>query len=391
MPTSPTLPRFLLLYGAMFSAFGVASPFLPGLMEQHGLSPGTLAVVLAAGTAVRLLSGPFGGRLADRAGRPSAVLAGFAAASAIVACGYAPARGLLPLLLVSVVHAGVLAPLTPISDALALGSADGKKGFEYGWVRGAGSAAFIGGTLASAWFANWAGLGVIVWLNAGLLAATALAALLVPNTVSGTRVTRLPADKVSPWVLLRLPLFGRMMIVASLIGASHALHDGFGVIRWRAAGLTDGQSGLLWSMSVGGEVLVFFLLGRRLLERIGPANALTLSAIAGVIRWCVAARTAWFPAMALTEPLHGFTFALLHLACMDMIARVVPVQLAATAQAFYGTIALGVGGAAMTLASGPLYDFFGAGAFWAMAALCAAALPLARTLGTLPPAPASTA
>jgi MFS_1 like family len=51
------------------------------------------------------------------------------------------------------------------------------------------------------------------------------------------------------------------------------------------------------------------------------------------------------------EPLHGLTFALLHLACMAVIARTVPSRFAATAQAIYGT--------------------------WVMAVLCAAALPLA--------------
>jgi PPP family 3-phenylpropionic acid transporter len=34
----------------------------------------------------------------------------------------------------------------------------------------------------------------------------------------------------------------------------------------------------------------------------------------------------------------------------------------------------------LTLASGPLYGRFGAGGFWAMAALCALAIPLALTL-----------
>ena len=71
------------------------------------------------------------------------------------------------------------------------------------------------------------------------------------------------------------------------------------------------------------------------------------------------------------------TFALLHLACLDVMSRVVPASLAATAQAFYGTVAMGVAAAAVTLASGPLYEHFGPAAFWAMAALCGAVLPLA--------------
>jgi PPP family 3-phenylpropionic acid transporter len=65
---------------------------------------------------------------------------------------------------------------------------------------------------------------------------------------------------------------------------------------------------------------------------------------------------------------------------MRLMLRLVPAHLAATAQAFYGTVAVGAMTAALTLASGPLYQRFGATAFWLMAALCAGALPLARGL-----------
>lgn len=81
----PALPRFLLFYAALFAAFGVASPFLPGLLLQYGLAPSELGAVLAAGTAVRLLAGPLGGRLADGTGRPRTVLACFTALAAAVA------------------------------------------------------------------------------------------------------------------------------------------------------------------------------------------------------------------------------------------------------------------------------------------------------------------
>ena len=126
--------------------------------------------------------------------------------------------------------------------------------------------------------------------------------------------------------------------------------------------------------------MVFLSVGPWLLRRLGPGGAMTLAALAGVVRWGTSAQTAWFPAMALVQPLHGLTFALLHLACMDTIGRVVPVGSAATAQAFYGTVALGATSAAVTLASGPMYDWLGPAAFWVMASLCAAALPLARGL-----------
>ena len=370
------LGRFLAFYGALFAAFGVASPFLPGLLQQDGLGPGQLGVVLAAGTAVRLMSGPLGGRVADWTGRAPLVLTGFALASAAVALGYAPARGIMALLIVGVAHASVLAPLTPVADALALGSSE-RDGFAYGWVRGAGSAAFIAGTLLSGQLVDGLGLGVIVWLNAALLAGAAALGWLLPNRVSAARDA---APITGAWALARVPTFVRLMGVAALVGGSHALHDGFEVIRWRSAGMSATQSSILWALSVAAEMLVFVAIGPRLLAVLGPSRAMLLAAVAGIVRWSTAAMTAWFPIMALVEPLHGLTFALLHLACMDVIGRVVPPGLAATAQAVYATLAMGGTAALVTLASGPLYASFGAGSFWAMAGLCALAIPVAAGL-----------
>ena len=107
---------------------------------------------------------------------------------------------------------------------------------------------------------------------------------------------------------------------------------------------------------------------------------MSLSAAAGIVRWGTTAQTAWFPAMALVEPLNGLTFALVHLTCMDVIRRAVLALLAATAQAVYATIALGIAGTAVTLASGSLYAWLGAVSFWFMAGVCALALPVSAWL-----------
>jgi PPP family 3-phenylpropionic acid transporter len=161
---------------------------------------------------------------------------------------------------------------------------------------------------------------------------------------------------------------------------SHAMHDSFAVIQWGAAGIGPRTAGLLWSLSVAAEVMVFLFVGRPLLDRLGPAGAAMLAAAAGIVRWAVMAETAWLPALAAIEPLHGLTFALLHLTCMRLLAGCVPRHLAATALTLYGTVGIGAPATLLTLASGPLYAHFGAHGFWVMAALCAAALPLARTL-----------
>lgn len=380
------LPRFLLLYGILYAGFGVQSPYLPALLAGRGLRPEAIGAVLAAGTAIRIAAGPAAGRLADRCEGTKAIFALCALAAAVSGLGYAALRGFGPLLTVTLLQAAALAPLAPLSDTLALAAAApaaGREGgFPYGWVRGAGSAAFILGSLLSGQAIGRFGNAVIVWLGAALLGAAAAASPLAPRLASGgpPRPVAAAGGREGIAALLRLAPFRRAVVVAALILGSHALHDSFAVIRWEAAGISAGTVGILWSEQVAGEVVVFLLLGPPLLDRLGPAGAATLAAAAGILRWGVMAETAALPAIAAVEPLHGLTFALLHLACMRVFAESVPPRLAATALTLYGTVGIGAATALLTLASGPLYAQFGAQGFWAMAGLCAIALPLARGL-----------
>jgi PPP family 3-phenylpropionic acid transporter len=137
---------------------------------------------------------------------------------------------------------------------------------------------------------------------------------------------------------------------------------------------------VLWSESVAAEVLVFLFLGPRLLRLLNPAGALAISAVSGFVRFGVMAQTADVTALALVQPLHGFTFALLHLACMRIIADTVPRDLAGTAQAVYGLVGVGGATAVLTVVSGWLFARFGPSGFWVMAVLSILALPIVGSL-----------
>jgi PPP family 3-phenylpropionic acid transporter len=378
---STTLTRFILLYAAMYAAFGVASPFLPAFVSARGLPPEQLGLVLGAGTAVRLLTAPLAGRIGDLIQALRVVLVVCAGLAAAVTLGYLAAHGFWILLGVSLLHAASLAPITVLADALALGSASplpsgGRRGFEYGWVRGTGSAAFIVGTLLSGQAVSAFGLDLIVCLQALLLGAAAFAAILVPELIHNRTADAVRAPEGGVLLLLRLPLFRNLILVAALILGSHAMHDAFAVIRWSAAGIGPATASLLWSESVAAEVLVFFVIGPALVRRLTAAGAAAVAALAGMLRWAVMAQTTDVMALALVQPLHGITFALLHLACMRLIARTVPQGLEGTAQAIYGTVGIGAATALLTLVSGALYARLGTQGFWVMAALCALAVPL---------------
>lgn len=371
------MSRFVALYAAMYAAYGVASPFLPAFVNERGVAPEQLGLILAAGTAIRLASAPLAGRIGDLLGALRLVLVTCTALASVVTLGYMPASGFWPFLALALLHAAFLAPMTVLGDALSLASSKRER-FEYGWVRGTGSVAFIVGLLASGQLVRAYGLAAIIWSQALLLAFAAFAAARVPEIARD----RSDAPPVGALVPLRIPLFRTMVLVAAMILGSHAMHDAFAMIRWSAAGISPSAASALWSLSVASEVLVFFLIGPALVARLTPRGAIVLAALAGVLRWAVMAQTTDVLALALVQPLHGLTFALLHLACMRLIARVVPHGAEGTAQALYATVGIGAATALLTFASGILYARLGPSGFWIMAALCTAALPLALRLRT---------
>jgi MFS transporter, PPP family, 3-phenylpropionic acid transporter len=106
--------------------------------------------------------------------------------AAIIAFGYGLPAGFAIFLLVSVAHASALAPIMPIADAMTLAATPGR--FQYGWVRGAASAAFVVGAVGAGQVVQATSLGGIVWMNGTMLALAALAAL---------RLTRNALDR--PW------------------------------------------------------------------------------------------------------------------------------------------------------------------------------------------------
>jgi PPP family 3-phenylpropionic acid transporter len=175
---------------------------------------------------------------------------------------------------------------------------------------------------------------------------------------------------------LTIPGFRILILVSALVYGSHAMHDAFAVIRWSDAGIGTSAISFLWSEAVAAEVFVFFLVGPALIDRLGVNGAAALAALAGIVRWSIAGVTTSVLLLSMIQPLHGLSFALLHLACMRMMRTLVPTRMAATAQALYA-FGSGLVTAALVSLSGVLYARYAGAAFFPMAALCGVALPFA--------------
>jgi PPP family 3-phenylpropionic acid transporter len=369
--------RHALLYGTQFLAFGVILPFLPAVLAARGLDAAEVAAVLATGSAVRLVAGPAGGRVADALAAPRAVLALAAAAAALAACGFLLASGFLMLLLVHAALSVAMAPIVPLADAVTVAAARRER-FDYGRVRASGSIAFICAALLAGQVAAAYGTVAVVPVMAAGLAATALAALWLPAPEA--RPAEGPRGLAAFLAPLRIPALRRLLLVSGLVQGSHAFYYAFGTLHWQAAGLGEGLIGALWATGVVAEIALF-LWGRGIVARMGPIGLSLVACGAGVLRWSATALTddPWllFP----LQVLHAATFGAQHLATMAVLGRVVPPAQAGTAQALHASLGAGLSMGVLTLACGPLYASFGGGGYWAMAALCALAVPASLNLG----------
>jgi len=387
MSRPPALWLFLTTYALLYGAFGMQGPFVPALLSEQGLQTQDIGLVLAVAMLVRVVASPIAAHAADRLRQHTLILCGCALFAALTTVSYLLARSLAGLLCVALLHAAMLGPIAPISDALAATAAQASRlgagrRFDYGWLRAIGSAAFALGALVSGWRAGPTELATAMWTSGALLVLASPIALSLPKLpLAGHSTATLRTTMLRDGLLLlRIPVYRRMLVAAALLEGSHALHDSFSVIRWRSAGIDFFSVSVLWSEAVFAEVVVFLLIGPWLVRRIGPSRSMALAAGAGVLRWSVAAFTTSPALLACIQPLHGLTFALFHLAAVQLIVAVAPVRLAATAQAIYGTLCVGLGIALLTFASGLLYARFGGEAFLLMAALCLVALPICAGL-----------
>jgi PPP family 3-phenylpropionic acid transporter len=365
---SSSAPRYALLFVTQFAAVGVMLPFIPPLMAAAGLGAGEVATILAIGGAVRLVSGPLGGRIADALGRPRAVMAAGAAVAGIAAMLYGLAGGFAGLLAANLLFALSFACVVPLGDAMALRAARAE-GWDYGRVRAVGSAAFIVMAGAAGWLAEGAGAASVAWLLAAALLAAAAAALLLPP---GEAPARRGGGALR--AVLAPPAFRRVLLVSALIQGSHAAYYAFGSIHWERAGVAPSAIGLLWAWSVVAEVALFAW-GKPLAERLGARGLALVAATAGLLRWGITAETVDLPALVVAQALHAATFGAMHLATMRVMQDAIPAHAAGTAQTL---LAAGIGAAMMagTLAAGWGYAAIGAGVFWGMAGMCGAGAAL---------------
>lgn len=367
-----------LQYILLFGANGVSLPFAGLWFRAQGFTGAEIGVLLAAPMLARLVTGPAIAVWADGFRRRRSPIAILGLVAGLTYAGAGLFEGVWIQGILWFIAATAMAGLIPLSDVLSLQVAR-RHGFDFALPRGCGSAAFVvanilmGAVLARA-SVDW----VIVWIAvAGGLIAMAAATILPDDPVTeGPRV----AGRERFAGLARLttnPTFMLAILAIGAVQATHGFYYGFSAIAWKAQGISETMTGLLWATSVVVEIaFMWWLEPWRKRRGIGPQTMLAVGGAAAVVRWTVLAFAPPLWALWPLQALHALTFAATYLAGVQIVERLAPAGGHTAAQTLNSVMAAGVLIGLATLAAGPLYDGFGVLGYLAMAGLAAIGLLL---------------
>lgn len=356
--------RLALFYAATFGMLGAYLPFFPVWLKAIGIDASWIGVITAVPALTRFTVLPLVTAFAERRRASRAAIIITAAGTALGLTAVGTQHQVLPLFLIFAVTCCLWTPTAPLTDAYALRGVV-HFGLNYGPLRLWGSAAFVVGALLCGLLIEVIAPEWLIWIIAATAGLGALASF-------GLQPLDDPA-KAGPEYhraggLLSDPGFLAIILSSALIQGSHAAYYTFASIVWKQAGLGGLTIGLLWSLGVLAEIVLFAVSPRFTLPSV---LLVVIGALSAIVRWIITAQEPPIAILAAVQLAHGLTFGLTQVGTMGVLVHHVPGQSMTRAQGYLAACS-GIVASSTSILSGLVYARYGQGVYYLMAAMAAA-------------------
>lgn len=363
---------------AVTCGYGASLPFLPRWLEvERGLSGVEIGAILSSAQLARIIVGTLIATWADGVRDRRVPMRILIVASALGFAGFFMLHGFWTLFIAGFAASALSQAIMPLVEGAALRA--GQTGrVPYGVSRAAASSTFIIGNIAGGALIGVYGVSVLaVWLVGNLAVAAVLSVVaLKPEPVQESAAIGGFRDRLRAGAaLLRAPGFARLLLGVSFIQAAHAFYYSFSVIVWRGQEISAPMTGFLWAFGVIIEV-GFLALLPQIEKRVSPEALILAGGVASLARWTAMAFAPTGFILWPLQALHALTFAATHVGALRLVFRTAPDAIQGFAQTLYAALASGLFIGLATLASGALYDSFGALGYLAMSVMSAVGVGL---------------
>lgn len=356
--------RLAVFYLLQFMALGITLPFLPWYFSTLGLSASQSGVLLAVGPTFALVAPPLWGHLADRTGRPGAVLVVVSAGAAVGFGLLSAAAAFGAVLAALAAHWAFASATSTLIDTLTLQHVE-RRGGSYPAIRLWGSLGFVVSALAFGQRAVVDGGAVLVPLALMVACAAWAGAMLAgapAHRPEGPRATAAQAVALASRGEVRL-----VLAATALHWIACAPYNGTLPVHLKALGLSPQTVSACAAAGVVAEIAVMWT-WPRWSHRVSAHALLILSFLASALRWWGMSLTSSAPALVALSLLHGLTFGAFFVAAVAWMAAQAPGSLRATGQSLLVAGTFGVGGLVGYLLAGRAYDALGGHRLFAAAA-----------------------
>jgi PPP family 3-phenylpropionic acid transporter len=352
--------RLSSFYFFYFIVLGTMVPYLPLYLKSLGLDAWHIGLLTAVMVGTKIIAPNIWGWLADYSGKRMAVIrlgCFMAVLPFFVLLHWQPSIAVLAVIIFcySFFWNAVLGQFEAVTLVYL-----GKQPERYSRVRLWGSIGFIVAVAAFGWLFDRVSLSNFPALVTMTFIAIFLSSWLVADPQPVTQVSHV-AHENRFFQHLRQPQIAIFFTVCFLMVLSHGPYYTFFSVLMEQYQHSRTVIGLLWSLGVVAEVMLFCCMPR-LMPYWGLRSLLLISLSATVVRWSL---LAFFPQhigiMLFAQCLHAFSFAGFHAGAIETVRRLFSVQQSGKAQAFYSAVGYGAGNALGSLCSGAIWSY---GALW---------------------------
>ncbi len=342
------------LSGFYFFYFALLGSWLPywGLyLLELGYGAVEIGYLSAVVMATKIVAPNIWGLLADRTGRRTAVIRAGSLLALLAFLGIFWRQDFWALVAIVSIYSFFWNAVLAQFEVVTL-SHLGDQYARYSRIRVWGSIGFIVAVAGVGWLMDRIDLRTLPMILAALLALIWLCSLLVAERVNEAGDSRARQGRGQ---ILRQPQVLAFFLVCFLLQVAHGPYYTFFSIHLESLAYSKTATGLLWSLGVFAEVLLFLVM-HRVLAGYSIRAIMLVSLLLAVIRWLLIgylAHSWWW--LIIAQCLHAATFGSFHAIAVEIVRRVF-VGHQGQGMALYSGLSFGAGGAVGAIASGWVWE-----------------------------------
>ncbi len=350
-------------YFFYYAFVGMFSPYWSLYLKSIQFSAIEIAILMSIQPVMRMIAPNIWGWLADRTGKRLQVVQIAATLSAVCYLGVFATTSFWGMFLVLALMGFFWSASMPLVEATTL-TYLGKHSARYGRIRSWGSIGFIASVVGLGYAFDYIAIAWLLW--AGLVCEIGI--LIFSRQIPHIEVLAHHTDHqpIRQIVLQSrvLALFGACF----LMSVAHGPYYTFYSIYLVEHGYAKSAVGGLWALGVICEIGVFFLMSA-LVRRFGFTRILLISFSAAILRFLLIGWTVdWVVLLLFAQVLHALTFGAYHAASVGLVHEFFKGRHQSKGQALFGSLTYGAGGMLGGLASGPIWQHYGASVLYSCSA-----------------------